>query len=551
MEHRYIHKSSFRKRRKFGLRHVVVPAAVICLTLGVMTAIGGSRDEASASAVDAAAAVVERTAQPAEQASLSLRDVFTAQPPSAPVDAAGEEDAFIDDTAMTDKMDELAKMEPAAGGAFGVPVPEQKPSFLVEASLPQGPQIPIPARKPIISDDIREAFAAYLPNFGGAKKKTGPAYKASEITVGKGDTLMKLLTEKAGVDRGEAYNAIETLSTLYDPRKLNVGHTVTVFRDTTGAANRFMGIKIDRDIVNSVYVKRGEDGSFMTGEIEKKVNRTLKRANGVINSSLYLAADSAGVPPAVLVELIRIYSWSVDFQRDIRTGDAFEVMYEQYTTEDGLVVPGKGDILYGKLTLRGDPLPLYLYKDGNGDVDYYDRNGASARKTLMSTPVDGARISSGYGKRRHPVLGYTKMHKGIDFAAPRGTPIYAAGDGTIEYIGRFSSYGNYVRIRHINGLKTAYAHMKGFKSGLHKGSRVKQGDVIGYIGTTGRSTGPHLHYEVHMNGTQVNPRSLKLPKGRELKGAELANFRNALTKLDAQFAALQRGGVTNVATRAR
>ena len=189
----------------------------------------------------------------------------------------------------------------------------------------------------------------------------------------------------------------------------------------------------------------------------------------------------------------------------------------------------------------GREKPIYRYKMDDGRVDYFEPDGTSIRKTLMKTPVDGARISSGFGYRRHPVLGYNKLHKGMDFAAPTGTPIYAAGDGVLEYAARNGSFGNYARIRHNSKLKTAYAHMSKFKKGMHKGKTVKQGEVIGYIGTTGRSTGPHLHYEVLVNGVQVNPRSVKLPTGETLTGEQLKRFKSLIQGINQEYASLTKG----------
>jgi len=254
------------------------------------------------------------------------------------------------------------------------------------------------------------------------------------------------------------------------------------------------------------------------------------RAEGRIDDSLYMAMDRAGVAPEIIAELIMIYSFDVDFQREIRQGDAFELFYEQYLDETGAVAK-HGDILFGNLTLRGKPLNLYRYVTSDDDkIDYYNEHGHSVRKALLRTPIDGARLTSRFGKRRHPVLGYTKMHKGIDFGARRGTPIRAAGDGVVERASRYGSFGNYALIRHSSEFKTAYAHMKGFARGMKKGAKVKQGQIIGYVGTTGRSTGPHLHYEVLKNGKHVNPLSLKLPSGRRLEGEELKTFQTMLAE---------------------
>lgn len=254
--------------------------------------------------------------------------------------------------------------------------------------------------------------------------------------------------------------------------------------------------------------------------------------------SLYGSAAKMGIPQSVVAQAIKIYSQNIDFQRDIRQGDKLEVMYDSYETEDGYVAK-TGDVIYAKLTLNGREIPLYRYKDSSGRLDYYSPEGRSIRRTLMKTPIDGARMSSGYGMRRHPVLGYTKMHKGVDFAAPIGTPIFASGDGVIEKAGRFSSYGNYIRIRHNGQLSTAYAHLSRIK--VSPGARVRQGDVIGLVGNTGRSTGPHLHYEILVNGRHVNPNSVNLPVGENLQGKELKRFKQEVRGVEQQFAELYQG----------
>ena len=254
------------------------------------------------------------------------------------------------------------------------------------------------------------------------------------------------------------------------------------------------------------------------------VERRLVRSEGKITSSLYLSAVKAGVSASILMEMIRLYSWDVDFQRSIRPGDGFEVMFEKLYTEDGEFAR-YGNVLYGKLALSGTNLPLYRFTTKAGLTDYFDAKGKSARKALMRTPINGARLSSGFERRRHPILGYTKMHRGLDFAAPRGTPIYAAGNGTVVYRSRNGAYGNYIRIRHNSEYSTAYGHMSRFSRKIRRGRRVKQGQIIGYVGTTGRSTGPHLHYEVLSRGRQLNPFRLKLPSGKSLKGPELVRFK--------------------------
>ncbi len=414
--------------------------------------------------------------------------------------------------------------------AFIAPQPN-----IIEQRAPEGPPLPTPLRENIASQISKDIS-------GILEIESEPRSSERKVVVGKGDTLMNLLVKKAAVSQQDAYQVVQALRKVYDPRDLNPGREITVFfhKDPAIADPKFSGIRIEKDIANIVTIDRGDDGRYTATKAEKNLHRTLKAFKGTISNSLYVDAKSAGMPDALILDLIKMYSWNVDFQREVHAGDMFEVMYEEYKTEDGKIVPGKSDILYAKLALGGNNMPFTRFEDAKGVADYYDDKGRSVKKPLMKTPIDGARLSSGYGMRRHPVLGYSKMHKGIDFAAPRGTPIYAAGDGTVAKIGPFSSYGNYIRIRHRAGLETAYAHMKGFKSGLRSGSRVKQGQIIGYVGTTGRSTGPHLHYEVVVNNKQANPASIKLPTGRALKGKELQSFQRVLAQAQEKFNALGR-----------
>jgi len=252
-----------------------------------------------------------------------------------------------------------------------------------------------------------------------------------------------------------------------------------------------------------------------------------------INSSLYQSAVEAGLSPGQVSKLTRIFGFRVDFQRSIRKGDLMEVYFEREKDDRGVVQDGP--ILFARLINQGRDLAYYRQseKDGGG---YYDAKGESNKRTLMLTPIDGARITSGFGKRRHPIAGYTKMHKGIDFGAGTGTPIYAAGDGVIEEIGWKGGYGRYVRIRHNGVYKTAYAHMSGFRKGLKKGSRVSQGQTIGYVGSSGNSTGPHLHFEVHRQGAQVNPLRLGDFGAPRIDGGEFKRFESEMARLDVQIA---------------
>lgn len=358
------------------------------------------------------------------------------------------------------------------------------------------------------------------------------------VTVEPGDALGSVM-QKAGVKAEDSHHAIQALREHFDPRRLKAGQDVQMhFVPDSEGKLEFASMRIEMDPIKTVSVERFDSG-FRAALVEKEVEQVVSAKKAVIKNSLSGAAEKAGIPRSVVNEAIKIYSWNVDFQRDIREGDSLEVMYDSYQTADGFVAKS-GDVLYAKLVLSGRSIPLYRYEMKDGSVDYFGPEGRSIKRTLMKTPINGARLSSGYGMRRHPVLGYSKMHKGVDFAAPTGTPIYAAGDGTVEYASRFSSYGNYVRIRHNNSLKTAYAHMH--RISVKNGQRVKQGEVIGTVGTTGRSTGPHLHYEILVNGAHVNPRSVNLPTGQELQGAELKDFKTKMREYDMRFARLS-GGV--------
>ena len=287
----------------------------------------------------------------------------------------------------------------------------------------------------------------------------------------------------------------------------------------------------------AITVERRKTG-FHARIIEHPLSHTDAYKAGQITSSLYEAALEADLPLDVLMRLIRIFSFDVDFQREVQPGDHFAVLYQDVRNETSLKVRN-GEIVWASMTLSGTKLEYAQFLQKNGFLEYFDRKGRSVKKTLMRTPIDGARLSSRYGKRRHPILGYTKMHRGVDFAAPKGVPIMAAGNGVIETIGHNGAYGKYIRIRHNSAYKTAYAHLARYKRGLKKGSRVRQGSIIGYVGSTGRSTGPHLHYEVIKNGRQTNPMSVRLPAGDKLKGNELNRFLAIWPALDERITAAE------------
>ena len=354
-----------------------------------------------------------------------------------------------------------------------------------------------------------------------------------------GDTLMDVLL-RVGCARADAYAAIAALRELYDPRKLRAGQMLTVVLASHEADRRpvLHGITFAAAPGRSVEVGRAEDGGFAAREVEVSLERGLAHASGRIESSLYQAAAKAGVPSPIMMEMIRAFSFDVDFQREIQRGDRFEVLFERFHDDHGEVV-SEGDLLYAALKLGGQTMKIYRHTARGGGNDFYDENGQSVRKALLRTPIDGARLSSRYGKRKHPVLGYTRMHRGVDFAANRGVPVVSAGDGVIERIGWNGSYGRYIRIRHKGSYATAYAHLKSFAKGLRKGRRVKQGQMIGRVGASGLSTGPHLHYEVLRSGRQINPLKVKLPpSGAKLTGLKLTAFKAARGKIEDQLAAL-------------
>ncbi len=351
-----------------------------------------------------------------------------------------------------------------------------------------------------------------------------------------GDTLMKALL-RAGSQPRDADAAIHALQNLFDPRKLRAGQTLTVSLSPSDGDDVLQRLSIDIGPGRKVETGRIEDGGFAARAVEIPLERMLVHAGGQIESSLYVAAVEAGVPIPVLLELIRAFSFDVDFQREIQRGDGFEVMFERFLDDSGKPVR-EGNVLYAAMTLSGSPLVIYRYTARDGFTDYYNEEGHSIRKALLRTPIDGARLTSGFGTRKHPTLGYTKMHRGVDFGAKRGTPIMAAGDGVIEFAAWNGSYGKYVRIRHRGSYSTAYAHLDRIASGVQRTRRVKQGQIIGYVGSTGRSTGPHLHYEVLQAGKQINPLKVKLPTGAKLKGVALAAFQQSRQNIERQLAAL-------------
>ena len=394
------------------------------------------------------------------------------------------------------------------------------------------------AANPAPASAIAPNPLASVPAADQAVPEPGPdPHIVKTASVRRGDTLMRALVA-AGVGRAEAAEAIASLREIYDPRRLKPGQEISVTLANPELAEdgpSLVAVTVEASVERAVSARRGEDGRFAALEIERVLRGVDRRIAGVITDNLFTSARRADLPVAVIMALIRLYSWDVDFQRDIQRDDSFEVFYERLYDLDG--APAKeGEIAFASLTLSGKVVSLYRFEDHHGEVDYYHDSGESVRRALLRTPVDGARLSSRYGKRKHPVLGYTKMHRGVDFAAPTGTPIMAAGDGAVEVSGRNGAYGKYVRIRHNSEYKTAYGHMSRITRAAGRGKRVSQGDIIGYVGSTGRSTGPHLHYEILLGGQQINPMTLELPTGAKLAGADLERFQSEVAALQGRLA---------------
>jgi len=350
---------------------------------------------------------------------------------------------------------------------------------------------------------------------------------STEVTLKPGDNLGPLL-QRNGVEPGEAYRITQAFGEVFSPKKLRAGQVFTLAMDGDVVTSLAFKPTVER----SVFVERAGD-AFTARDVAAEFKYETVSVRTTIENSIYLDAKRLGAPDRVIQQFANIYEYSVDFQRDIRKGDEMEMFFEVARDRKGRIIKSK-DLLYTSFSPRGKAQDYYLFADSKGLENYYDEKGKTAKRKLRATPVNGARLSSGYGARRHPVLGYKKMHKGVDFAAPRGTPILAAGSGVVERANRFGSFGNYIKIRHTDGYKTAYAHLKGFN--VKKGQRVRQDDVIGYVGTTGRSTGPHLHYEVHHHGKAINPRKLSQLSGKPLAKSEMTAFAARRAEIDAQRA---------------
>ena len=366
--------------------------------------------------------------------------------------------------------------------------------------------------------------------------KINNPYKEVKYLIQNNDSIEKIL-KKLEINA----NDIKIISNNLKQKKLTniyAGRTLSlILKKMDDGSNTLVNLTYPINNTLNIEIRKSQNNFIVKENILKLYKKEVVIKNE-IRSSLYSAAIKSGIEPNIIVEFARIFGFEVDFQRDIRKGDWFEILYERFE-DDNNIVQDTGKIIYASMFVNGSEINLYNFKDGSGDIGFYDIKGKSIVKSLMKTPINGARLSSSYGMRKHPILGYNKMHRGTDFAAPSGTPIMASGAGKITRARWCGGGGNCVKIKHNSTYQTIYAHMKSFARGIKEGRRVKQGQIIGYVGSTGLSTGPHLHYEVIVNGKKVNSQKLKLPSGKILKGKVREEFELARIKIDLKLSKLK------------
>ena len=355
-----------------------------------------------------------------------------------------------------------------------------------------------------------------------------PRFKKINHKISMGETFDKIL-EKYAVSKKEISMIKNKLSKEINLNNLNTNQKIELTLDQSNNFVKEFVLKIS-NTEKIILARQLETEQFNQKNLITKLNKKIVYEENIITQSLYKSANEKRIPANTIIEFARVYGFQVDFQRDIRKQDIFQILYEVFVDDKDRVIES-GNILFANLRLSGQNNPLY-YFDQEGSEGHYDKNGRSVQKALMKTPINGARLSSPFGMRKHPIDGFNKMHRGTDFAAPMGTPIMASGNGVIKKAGWCGGGGNCVVIKHNSTYQTVYAHMSKFASGIRIGVRVKQGQTIGYVGSTGKSTGPHLHYEVIVNGKKINSQTLKLPSGKILKGKDRKLFETKKIKLD-------------------
>ena len=357
-----------------------------------------------------------------------------------------------------------------------------------------------------------------------------PRFEKINYIIKSGQSFEAILNE-VNIDKQERKKIIDFI--IKNKIKFNIYENHKIILDIDNLeGKKIRKITIPINKKKDLILSYNQNNSLEFKEITKELRIANIYKENFISNSLYKAAIDKKIDPNIIVQFAQIYGFQVDFQRDIRKNDSFQIVYEEYKNEDNKTVD-YGNILYANLILQGKALELFYFNSEKDKInDHFEPNGQSIKKTLMKTPINGARLSSSYGMRKHPILGYNKMHQGTDFAAPMGTPIMASGSGLILKAGWCGGGGNCVKIKHNSTYSTVYAHMSKFARGIKKGIRVSQGQIIGYVGSTGMSTGPHLHYEVIKNGKKVNSQTLKLPSGKKLKGKNRENFELAKIKIN-------------------
>ena len=358
-----------------------------------------------------------------------------------------------------------------------------------------------------------------------------------DYEINKGDTIQKIL-RKYKVQNSEIQTVINQYKKFGKPNQLLVGQKIDIIIKKEAATKKNSIIKFSVPITKSITIEitKSEENKIVSKKIITKLYKKKILSENIIKNNLYSSAIEARVNPDTIIEFARIFGFEIDFQRDIRKNDYFKIIYEKYFDENGEFIKS-GSILYAHMSVNGREISLYKFGNDK-DYGYFDINGKSVEKALMKTPINGARLSSPFGMRKHPILGYNKKHLGTDFAAAEGTPIMASGTGTITRAKWCGGGGNCIKIKHNSTYETIYAHMKSFAAGIKVGKKVRQGQIIGYVGSTGMSTGPHLHYEVIVNGKKVNSQKLKLPSGKVLKNDERNEFEIHRIKTDVLIAEL-------------
>jgi len=352
-----------------------------------------------------------------------------------------------------------------------------------------------------------------------------------------GDSIQKIL-KKFNVTNRDIQSVIKEFNKYSNPNKLMAGNKIDIIvgKDLSKEGNSIIKFAIPISKSSAITITRDEENKIISKKIITKLYKKKTLTENMIKKSLYESAVQAKIDPNTIIEFARIFGFEIDFQRDVRKNDYFKILYEKYFDENGKFVKS-GSIIYAHMSVNGREITLYKFGDFK-NYGYFDLNGKSVEKALMKTPINGARLSSSFGMRKHPILGFNKMHKGTDFAAPEGTPIMASGSGTIVLAKWCGGGGNCIKIKHNSTYETIYAHMKSFAKGMKAGKKVRQGQIIGYVGSTGMSTGPHLHYEVIINGKKVNSQKLKLPSGKVLKNNERKLFEIHRIKTDVLIAEL-------------